>query len=235
MELLNRMGLTPIKQEPLSMKVANTLENMIYHGQLTPGTRLTEETIAQELGVSRIPVREAIRSLEKYGLVQIEPGQGAHVTVLTEQDIKDIFEVRVLLEVNALELCNKNNREKSTQQLQEQVIRMKTLTQEPGVSRFDIIDQDIQFDEILFKLCGNNLIYEIWEIVSARIRLAFSINPYYEQTALYEQNPYDQKIVDAMQTGDEVLAKRVLKDHLKAAETSILKALSSILREKEVI
>jgi DNA-binding GntR family transcriptional regulator len=233
MELLNKIGLAPIKQEPLSAKVANALEIMIYHGQLPPGTRLTEETIAQELGVSRNPVREAIRSLEKYGLVQVKPGQGAYVTELTEKDIEDIFAVRLLLESKALELCIRNNREKSTRQLQDQISQLKVLMNEPERSRFAIIDQDIQFDEILCKSCGNDLIYELWKIVSARIRLAFSINPYYEQSDLEKRNPYDQMIVEAMLARDEDKAKEILKEHLKAAEINIQKAIGDAMGRKE--
>lgn len=223
----------PINQELLSTQVARIIKEMIFRGELSTGMRLTEIALAEKLGVSRVPVREALRDLEKYGLVHGSTGKGTHVTKLTNEDIHEIFSVRILLEGFALEECIRGDRERIAAQLQHQIDQMMSLLEDPDVDRYDVIEQDIQFDDTLCDLCGNQLIYELWEIIRSKIRLAFSINPFYDQVSLEEKTPVDQLIVDAVAAGNAPRAKELLKRHLKKAEASTLK-IHKRANEKEV-
>ena len=83
---------------PLRDVVFNTLRHAILKGELEPGERLMEISLAQKLGVSRTPIREAIRKLELEGLVSIIPNKGAFVEGVSTDDIRDIYEIRALLE-----------------------------------------------------------------------------------------------------------------------------------------
>ena len=83
---------------PLRDVVFNTLRQAILRGELQPGERLMEIQLAQRLGVSRTPVREAIRKLELEGLVLMIPRRGAEVAEITRQDLEDVLEVRAALE-----------------------------------------------------------------------------------------------------------------------------------------
>ena len=83
---------------PLRDVVFNTLRKAILKGELKPGERLMEIALAERLGVSRTPVREAMRKLELEGLVSIIPNKGAYVTGITRQDVEDIYAIRSLLE-----------------------------------------------------------------------------------------------------------------------------------------
>ena len=76
---------------PLRDVVFNTLRNAILTGELSPGERLMEIKLADKLGVSRTPIREAIRKLELEGLVVMEPRKGAHVAQITEKDLAPII------------------------------------------------------------------------------------------------------------------------------------------------
>ncbi|MET4426900.1 MULTISPECIES: GntR family transcriptional regulator [unclassified Mycolicibacterium] len=87
-----------ISHRSLRETVADALRDMIITGQLAPGTRLAEGALAEQLGVSRVPVREAIRALEPTGLVQIVPRHGAHVATVNSDDIEAIQEIRRVLE-----------------------------------------------------------------------------------------------------------------------------------------
>ena len=90
---------------PLRDVVFNTLRQAILKGELEPGERLMEIQLAQKLGVSRTPIREAIRKLELEGLVVMIPRKGAEVARITEKDMKDVLEVRGALEELAVALA----------------------------------------------------------------------------------------------------------------------------------
>ena len=90
---------------PLRDVVFNTLRRAILKGELEPGERLMEIALANKLGVSRTPIREAIRKLELEGLVVMIPRKGAEVARITEKDLRDVLEVRTSLEKLAIELA----------------------------------------------------------------------------------------------------------------------------------
>lgn len=90
---------------PLRDVVFNTLRDSILHGELKPGERLIEVTLAQQLGVSRTPIREAIHKLEQEGLVNMIPRRGAQVASISEKNVHDVLEVRMALESMAARLA----------------------------------------------------------------------------------------------------------------------------------
>ena len=90
---------------PLRDVVFNTLRQAILRGELKPGERLMEVQLANKLGVSRTPIREAIRKLELEGLVLMIPRKGAEVADITEKSLMDVLEVRKALEELAVQLC----------------------------------------------------------------------------------------------------------------------------------
>lgn len=97
---------------PLRDVVFNTLRRAILKGELKPGERLMEIALAEKLGVSRTPIREAIRKLELEGLVVMAPRKGAKVASITERDLNDVLEVRKGMEVLAVSLaCQRITRE----------------------------------------------------------------------------------------------------------------------------
>ena len=93
---------------PLRDVVFNTLRQAILKGELKPGERLMEIALAERLGVSRTPIREAMRKLELEGLVVMIPRRGAQVANITEKDLNDVLEVRIALENVAIEKACKN-------------------------------------------------------------------------------------------------------------------------------
>ena len=97
---------------PLRDVVFNTLRQAILRGELKPGERLMEIQLANKLGVSRTPIREAIRKLELEGLVLMIPRKGAEVAEITEKSLRDVLEVRRALEELSVQLaCEKITKE----------------------------------------------------------------------------------------------------------------------------
>ena len=102
---------------PLRDVVFQTLRQAILRGELKPGERLMEIHLAQKLGVSRTPVREAIRKLELEGLVLMIPRKGAIVAEITVQDLEDVLEVRMALEELAVKIACKRITEEQLEEI----------------------------------------------------------------------------------------------------------------------
>ena len=104
---------------PLRDVVFNTLRQAILRGELKPGERLMEIALSQRLGVSRTPVREAIRMLEQEGLVIMIPRKGAQVAEISEKDLKDVLEVRLGLEELAVRIACQRITEEELEELEQ--------------------------------------------------------------------------------------------------------------------
>lgn len=142
---------------PLRDVVFNTLRQAILRGELKPGERLMEIQLANKLGVSRTPIREAIRKLELEGLVLMIPRKGAEVAEITEKNLRDVLEVREALEVLAVQLaCERMTEE----QIQELCIAAKEF--EDALEGNDITmiaEADVKFHDVVYEsTCNQRLI-----------------------------------------------------------------------------
>ena len=144
---------------PLRDVVFNTLRDAILKGELVPGERLMEKQLAERMGVSRTPIREAIRKLELEGLVVMIPRKGAEVATITEKDIKDVLEVRAALE----ELAVKIACEKMTDEELEKLKQTMEEFYEASINREvdTLIQKDVEFHDIIFNATENEKLIQI--------------------------------------------------------------------------
>ena len=147
------LGLKPIKLLPARERVASALRKAIISKSIPEGAELTLENTAQELGVSVTPVREALRQLELEGLVHIIPNKGAFVEGVTLQDIKDIYEIRTLLEG----LCARWAAERITQEQLEELEEIVFLSDfHYSKENWDqILELDNRFHEMVYEACAS--------------------------------------------------------------------------------
>ena len=147
---------------PLRDVVFNTLRQAILRGELKPGERLMEIKLAKRLGVSRTPIREAIRMLELEGLVVMIPRRGAAVAQITKQDLEDVLEVRCSLEELAVELaCTRI----TGQELAHLHAALKEF--EAACDANDIktlAEKDVSFHDIIFESTGNQRLIDVIHI-----------------------------------------------------------------------
>lgn len=138
---------------PLRDVVFQTLRAAILKGELKPGERLMELQLAAKLGVSRTPIREAIRMLEQEGLAVTIPRKGAEVAKMTEKDMEDVLQIRRSLEDLAVRLsCDKI----STMELQELRVAMEDFEEKTKTDQVvEIAKADVKFHEILYKASDN--------------------------------------------------------------------------------
>lgn len=144
---------------PLRDVVFNTLRQAILRGELKPGERLMEIALSKRLGVSRTPVREAIRMLELEGLVTMIPRKGAQVAQITEQDLNDVLEVRLGLEELAVRFACERITEEELKALEDAVQQFEQAMSEDDLT--DLAEADVKFHEIIYNSTHNRRLVQI--------------------------------------------------------------------------
>ena len=144
---------------PLRDVVFNTLRQAILKGELKPGERLLEIALAERLGVSRTPVREAMRKLEQEGLVVMIPRRGAQVASITEKDLNDVLEVRIALENVAIEKACKLITEEELGRLWVAAKEFEKTKAEGNLVR--LAEADVAFHEIIYQASDNKRLNQV--------------------------------------------------------------------------
>lgn len=144
---------------PLRDVVFNTLRQAILKGELKPGERLMEIALAERLGVSRTPIREAMRKLELEGLVVMIPRRGAQVANITEKDLNDVLEVRIALEDMAIEKACANMSEEEMGRLWMAAKEFERTTAEGDLVK--MAEADMAFHEIIYQASDNRRLIQV--------------------------------------------------------------------------
>ena len=145
--------------QPLREIVCEVLRDAIRGGVLKPGEWLKENDLADELLVSRTPVREAIRKLEQEGYVVTVPRRGAYVASVSIRDINEIFEIRAALEALACELAAERITEEEQERLERLLVAIGRAIEEHDMER--IVQTDIEFHELLYQAARNERLLAI--------------------------------------------------------------------------
>ncbi|MDO4272961.1 MAG: GntR family transcriptional regulator [Eubacteriales bacterium] len=144
---------------PLRDVVFNTLRQAILKGELKPGERLMEIALAERLGVSRTPIREAMRKLELEGLVVMIPRRGAQVANITEKDLNDVLEVRIALENIAIQKACSCMTEEDMGRLWVAAKEFERTMAEGDLVR--LAEADVTFHEIIYKSSDNRRLLQV--------------------------------------------------------------------------
>ena len=138
---------------PLRDVVFNTLRQAILRGELKPGERLMEIQLANKLGVSRTPIREAIRKLELEGLVLMIPRKGAEVAEITEKNMRDVLEVRKALEELAVQLACEKITDEEIEEMKKAAEEFRMILKNKDIT--EIAEADVRFHDIIYMATDN--------------------------------------------------------------------------------
>jgi DNA-binding GntR family transcriptional regulator len=164
--------LTEIRGEPLSAIVLRTLREAIVEGRLAPGEAVVEAQLSRQLGVSRAPLREALRSLENEGLIVSVPWRGAFVAPLTERGVTELQTFRRLLEVFAAEQVLEQDTV-DVSSLDELVAEMERCAEASDLACMN--EADVRFHTRIVEMSGNELLLDVWRSYVAPIRRALAL------------------------------------------------------------
>ena len=220
-----RKRLIPVKLDnykPLREIVFETLREAIINGTLEPGERMMEIQLAEEMGVSRTPVREAIRKLELEGFVVMIPRKGAYVASISIKDIADVFEIRTALESLAAGLAAERITDEEMEQLERHLVKISECGEGNDIPA--LIEADTEFHDTLYRASRNERLVQIVSNLREQIqrfRTTSLSTPGRLKFAMEEH----KKIVEAISERNIELAQNLAREHIENAENSILNAM----------
>ena len=213
---------------PLRDVVFKTLRQGILTGELKPGERLMEIHLANKLGVSRTPIREAIRKLELEGLVTMIPRRGAEVAQITEKSMKDVLEVRKVLDNLSVTLACDRITEEEKEQLQDACADFEDAVK---TGDFSIVAKtDVAFHDIIVAATRNiRLSQMVNNLAEQMYRYRFEyIKDSSQHNRLVQEH---REICDGIVKGDKAKALAAIEAHIDNQEIAVLKQIR-IDREK---
>ena len=204
--------------KPLGEVVFEYLRNAILSGELKPGERLMEVTIADQLGVSRTPVREAIRKLEKENFVIMIPRKGAYVADLTKKDILEVLEIRIELEGFAAALAAERMNDTEREKLGRVIEDFNDCLINMDKKR--MMECDNEFHSLIFYASKNqrliNIIFDLHDQFQ-RFRLVY----FNEFNNFHEIQLSHSRIFEALLLNDPIRARKEAEEHVENIRTLV--------------
>lgn len=224
MESSRLMPIVLDNYKPLRELVFESLREAILLGRLKPGERLMEIQLAEEMGVSRTPVREAIRKLELDGFVVMVPRKGAYVAGITLKDIADVFEVRAALEGMAAALAAERITDEELDQLERALVHTSEFRSDDSINALAALaESDTVFHDIIYQASRNQRLGQIITHLREQIqrfRMTSLSQPGRVKLTLDEH----KKIVEAISDRDVELSRMLAREHVENAEQILLNA-----------
>jgi len=216
--------LKPLNVLNLRSHIQEQLRTAILNGTFKPGERLVESAIADQLGVSRAPVREVLSALEREGLVVNISRRGNFVVDFTDKDIEEIYSLRRLLELGALERAIERLNEVDISEIQSLVDQLGELTaRQGGLDR--IVGADLMIHERICRAADHGRLLQLWNSIRWQTQLLIGVTS--RTTYDYPSQPRQnhQAILDPLKNKDLAAAKVALVAHLSDAEARACQAL----------
>jgi DNA-binding GntR family transcriptional regulator len=216
---LTKVNLNDYK--PLRDVIFDTLREAIIVGELKPGERLMEVQLAEKMGVSRTPVREAIRKLELEGLVEMLPRKGAHIADLSVKDIMDVLEVRATLDGLATSLSASRISEEEIKELKH--IHSQFINYVEKENLQGSIKKDVEFHDIIYRSSRNDKLIQISNNLREQIQRfrVIYIKDYSSSRELIREH---NEIIDAIISRSSDMAMKSAQSHIKKQEEAIIKS-----------
>ncbi|MGE4213957.1 MAG: GntR family transcriptional regulator [Anaerotignaceae bacterium] len=207
---------------PLREVVFNNLRDAILNGELKPGERLLENQLAEKLGVSRTPVREALRMLEQENLVALVPRKGAQVLDLSAADIKNVLEIRSALEAVGMRHACRNMELERINELKRLNEEFERAFEEKDYEK--VANTDEKMHDIIFASAHNDRLVQIISNMRAQVyryRMAY-LKVYETKTAVLNHH---RGIINAIENHLEEEGIKVMAEHIEHQTQVILKSL----------
>lgn len=213
-----------VKQQTLAEQAYESIKEMIITGELKPGQELPEEKLAAELGISRTPLREALKRLAVDALIELRKTKPALVAKFTHQDVKEIMELRRLLEIYGIEGLSKADQQHVLKELRYAHDRQWEAIQAHDFAGF--MDWDQWFHDQFYEYHPNKRLRELIHTVNTGGSRAFLLlsRKVFDIAVIAHKEHGD--IIDALEQGDLEEMKKQLAVHLDNIESRLLKYIS---------
>ncbi len=220
---LSKVNLNDYK--PLREVIFDTLREAIITGELKPGERLMEVKLAEKMGVSRTPVREAIRMLELEGLVDMLPRKGAHVAELSVKDIMDVLEVRASMDSLATRLAAERISDEEIKELKQIQAQFMNYADKDNLQ--GTIKKDVEFHELIYRASRNDRLLQIANNLREQVQRfrVIYLKDYSSSKNLIEEH---ENICAAISERNMDLAQKHAQVHINNQEKVIINAIKNL-------
>jgi DNA-binding GntR family transcriptional regulator len=213
---VTRLGSLPkaLPTANLPSHVQATLQEAILNGALAPGERLMVDDVAAHFGVSKIPVREALRALEADGWVMSQPRRGTYVRPLSPEELRETFEMRCLLEPHSARLAAERRTDAQLHELKELLGQSAQALKEGDVVRVTAINS--RFHSVMASAAGNSMLAESIAKLELQLRRYFVAVDWNQRRESMAQHT---AIYEALRERDAAKAERLTLDHIAHTES----------------
>jgi DNA-binding GntR family transcriptional regulator len=216
-------GIKVSKRKSLREEVYESLKKSILHGKLKGGQRLIEETLADQIGISRTPVREAFHKLERDDLVTKLPKGGFAVREFTKEDVDEIFGIRSALESYAAYLATLHITPDKLSQLEKKVKESEAAVEKGDDDR--VVELNTEFHDFIYKSCKSRKLIEMINNYRDYFYRYRSLLLHTEKGTNYSIDDH-RRMLDAMKKRNPRLVERLVRNHLARGKDIILKEVS---------
>jgi DNA-binding GntR family transcriptional regulator len=208
--------LQPLRDQTLATQAADAIRGLIARGKLVGGDRLVESQIANQLQTSRGPVRDALFLLRAEGLVRDGPRRGSFVVQLTEQDVREIYDLRAAVEIQAVRLLLQSRDQSAIASLQEAIEQMRTDAAHPA----RVAEADLRFHGAVCEASGNSRLHAVFVRHATELSMLVRLD---EEHMNHASTVSDhQQLLDALRAGDLAVAERAFRAHLEEARDRVV-------------
>jgi len=205
--------------QTLRESIVDMIRTEIVKGDLRPGERISEQNLAERFGISRTPIREAIRQLDSEGFLTVIPRRGAIVSPITEKDVREFYTLKGVIEGYAARIATSRLTDREIDRMEELNCQLGKYSAQGNVRR--MFKAHNEFHEIFVRACGNEKLYQITKNLVQqfqRFRIALSIFGGVSQSV--EQH---HKIIEAFKKRDSAEAERLVWDNAQSGGELLIK------------
>lgn len=211
---MTKSQLHPVDARTLRQSVTEAIRHGILQGDLLPGSQVNQAQIAEQLGVSRGPVREALGQLEEEGLIKNVPYKGTFVTEITDDYITELYSIRQVIETFAARLAAEHATQEDLAELRAVLNEMYATAEQADMSRMGTLD--IQFHYLICRSAHHSLLLQMWKSIEIGVRrcLALRHRIYRSPADVIGTHP---DILAAIEAGEADRACAILGEHIAEA------------------
>lgn len=199
-----------LNHETIREQVSTYIREQILQMKLKPGERVIEQDLAEELAISRGPIREAMRQLEQEGLLEYRRNRGCIVKHFSREDNAEIFYLRSSLEICSVRYCGGNIPEELLWKMGDALEQMKSRIEKEGISGF--VDQDQEFHSLIARACGLKRLYSLWDSLTP-VNIVLFMTDNRKNFLLETQYDRHMQVLEALRSKDVELACQVIGNH----------------------
>lgn len=204
-----------LSYQTLRENVVGEIRTKIINRELEPGTRIIEKELSEELGVSRGPIREALRQLEQEGIVEYTRNVGCSVKKITIKELYEIYLLRSMYEILAVRLCAGRFEEKDIVRMEEILVKMD----DPEIGYVETVSYDHAFHRIIVEKAESERITKVWADLDYGNMVGCYLGNFDKQRMARRQYPIHRELTDVCKSGDaDVICKAISQHYMNSVE-----------------